>query len=116
MAVTVTYEHPIAGVVAPTAQQMIGHDLCVANIIADADGDAAAVVTHNMAISVADLAAGLPSVVLEPGPNAAAQLSLWIVTAKDANTVTVGKTVVGGSGNVAAQLRVHVRRPHTIGR
>lgn len=115
MAITVTYEHPVAGLVAPTAVQVATQ--VTATVIASADGDTNADITHNMALSVAELAAGFPIVILEP-LTAPAQLSLWYVPAanKTTNAVRVTKSVAGGSGNAAAQLRVHILRPHTIGR
>lgn len=110
MAVTVTYSWPVAGVVAPTALQT--EDLVVADVIADNNADTDAVITHNIGLSAAELVAGFPIVALEP-MIAAAQASLWYVSAKAANTVTVTKAA-GVGGDPAAQLRVHVRRPHTI--
>lgn len=118
MAVTVTYEYPVAGLVPPVAITQ-AKDFVTANVIADADGDLAATITHNLGISVADLAAGLPVVTLEPLQTAGtteARLADWIVTSKTANTVVLGKTNAGGSGAAAPTLRVHVQRPHSIGR
>lgn len=116
MAVTVAYEHPIAGAGPPTALQVA--DMVTATVIASADADTNAVITHNMGLSAADLAAGRPVVILEPGvaEAAAARLSNWAVTAKDANTVTVNKTNAVGSGAAGIQLRVHISRPHSVGR
>ena len=111
MAVTVTYEWPVAGIVAPTALQ--AEDLVTANVLADNNADTDAIIVHNIGLSVAELAAGLPIVILEP-LRASAQASLWYVSARDANTVTVTKAGGVGGDAAAAQLRVHVRRPHTI--
>lgn len=119
MAVTVTYEHPVTGIVAPTALQT--KEQVTATVIATLDADAAAIIVHNMGLTAAELALGLPIVVLEP-ILAAARTSDWIVgsaalpAGKDANTIQVSKTIAGGSGNGAAQLRVNILRPHTIGR
>ncbi len=115
MAVTITYEHPVTGVTAPTALQ--ANDKVVANVIAAADGDVLATIVHNMAVSAADLAAGFPEVLIE--------LMLpegWVSTphvldgGKDATDVAVTMSNAGGSGAVTAQFRVTVSRPHTIGR
>jgi hypothetical protein len=97
---------------------MLDHDQATANIIATADGDTDVVITHNMALAAADLAAGRPIVTLMPGQAeaAASRLSAWVITNIAANTVTVTKTAAGGSGAAGIQLRVDIRRPHTIGR
>lgn len=111
MAVTVTYEWPVAGLVAPTALQ--AEDLVTANVLADNNADADAVITHNIGLSVAELNAGFPVVILEP-LRASAQTSLWYVRLKAANTVTVTKAAGTGGDAAGPQLRVHIRRPHTI--
>lgn len=114
MAISVNYEHPVTGAVAPTALQTIDEVTFICDGGAAGGADTAVIVTHNMGLSVADLAAGRPEVILEP-LTAVARLSLWVVTAKAADTITLGKAA--GAGTVgAAQLRVHIRRPHTIGR
>jgi hypothetical protein len=116
MAVTVTYEHPVAGGAAPTAAQALG--LVTANIIDTSTAIAAAVVSHNMNLSVAELALGFPQVILTPlfasvGNEAIG--SDWVLTAKAANTVSLAKVSGAGTGSALPQLRVHVLRPHTIG-
>lgn len=114
MAVTVTYEHPVAGAVAPTAAQAAAVSMVSANVIATADADTTAVITHNMALTAAELAAGFPLVTILPLLQAVGALSEWAMTAKDANTCTFTKGTGAGSGNAGAQLRVVVQRPHTI--
>ena len=62
---TVTYEWPITGLVAPTADQSRTHQAVSAIIT----GDGAATtftVTHNWGLSTAEIAAGFPWVNLEP--------------------------------------------------
>lgn len=113
MAVTVTYEWPVAGTTPPTAAQVA--DEVTARVVATADADTTAVITHNMGLTAADLAAGRPTVVLTP-LIAAASLSLWTAAYTDGNTITLTKATTAGSGNAGAQLRVDVKRPHTIGR
>lgn len=114
MAVTVAYLYPVIGGVAPTALQTA--DMVVATVIADNNADTDAVIVHNMGLSAAELAEGKPIVTLEPGiaEAAAARVSNWIVGAKAANQVTVHKAA-GGGGAAGIQLRVVVRRPHSIG-
>jgi uncharacterized heparinase superfamily protein len=115
MAVTVGYLSPVTGAVAPTALQAQSQ-LVRATVIATADGDTDAVITHNLGLSAAELALGRPDVILTSGyaEAAAARLSDWVVTALAANTVTVTKTTAGGSGAAGIQLHVTVLRPHSL--
>jgi hypothetical protein len=109
-AVTVTYQNPVAGVVAPTAAQSRNTNRVTANVIATADADAAAVVVHNFGATAAQLATGNPIVVMTPLLQVAGGLSLWAITAQTANDTTATKSVAGGSGVAGAQLRVDVLR------
>lgn len=112
MAVVVTYLTPVAGITAPTTAQASQADTVVADIVASADADVTATVTHNMQISAADLAAGFPLVSIIPTlSQALAALSSWSVTTIATNTVVLTKLATAGSGNAAAQLRVTVLRP-----
>lgn len=115
-AVTVTYEYPVAGTTAPTAGNQT-KDLVVANVIATADADVTAVITHNLGLSAAELAAGMPRVtVMLLISQALTALAAWTVTTIAANSITLTKLASTGSGNAGAQIRVHIERPHTIGR
>lgn len=123
MAVTVVYEHPVAGDTAPTAAQAKEQVTFTLNNVVTADS--AIIVTHNMGLSVADLAAGLPIVVLQP-LRPSANTAQWIIgsaalpgaTGKTANAIQLTKVSTTGSdtGTAVAQIRIHLRRPHTIGR
>lgn len=118
MAVTVTYEAPLSvqgTTVGPTAAQAFGAIEVSATIIATADGDTAATVTHNWGLSAAALALGHPWVILEPLlSQALTALSAWTITTKTLNLVTLTKLASTGSGNASPQLRVHVSRPHSL--
>lgn len=117
MAVTINYEYPIVVAVppgvAPTALQV--HDSVIAAVIATANGDTDAVITHNFGLVAAQLAAGQPEIILIPLQPVAIVAS-WVVSAVAANTITVTKLGVGGTSDAAVQLRVHIKRPHSIGR
>lgn len=116
MATQVDYEHPVIGLVAPTALQTI--DQVTATVIEDAGAAVNVAITHNMGLSAADLAAGRPHVILEPidgGGVFDVRTQQWVVSAKAANTITVSSAGVG-AGDPLPQLRVHIKRPHTIGR
>ncbi len=123
MAVTVVYEHPVAGGVAPTALQAQEQVTFTLNDVVSAD--TAITVTHNLGLSTAELAAGLPITVLQP-LRASANAAQWIIgssallgtAGKTANDITLSKVNAVGndSGTAVAQIRVHLIRPHTIGR
>lgn len=115
MAVTVTYLHPVAGGTAPTALQASNAQSVVADVIATADADTTATITHNFGLSAAELASGDPRVILTPLiSQALTALSAWAVTAIATNSITLTKLTSVGSGNASAQLRVSVQRPHSI--
>jgi hypothetical protein len=123
MAATIVYEHPVAGGVAPTALQAKEQVTFTINDVVTAD--TAITVTHNMGMTTADLAAGLPIVVLQP-LRASARAAQWIIgsaalpgaTGKTANTIDLTKVngLGSDSGTAVAQIRVHLIRPHSIGR
>lgn len=112
MAVTVTYEHPVAGLVAPTAFQAKG--IVNATIIKGANADIAATITHNMGLSAAELAAGFPKVTITPIEQVTAVLADWTVAARGANDITLAATAAVGSGSANPQVRVIIERPHSI--
>jgi len=126
MAVTANFEHPPTGTTNPTAVQVADRVTFTLNDVFTAD--VGITVTHNMGLSTAELARGLPIVVLQP-LLAAARESLWCVgstadaaagtTGKNANTIVLARIAGGAtaaSGTAVAQIRVHLLRPHTIGR
>lgn len=126
MAVTAIYEYPYTGVApsptAPAAAAVADRVTFTLNDVVSAD--AAIVVTHNMGLNTAELAAGFPIVVLQP-LRASARTSQWIVgsaalpgdTGKAANAISLTRVVsAGDTGTAVAQIRVHLLRPHTIGR
>ena|SRR5208283_1106925 len=116
MAVTVTYAWPVAGTTAPTAAQMSNFDTVIASIVASADGDTTATITHNFGLTTAQISALFPLINLVPTlSQALSALSAWAVTSITTNTVVVTKLASTGSGNAGAQLTVQLRRPHTIG-
>jgi len=115
-AVTVTYEAPLSvqgTTTGPTTAQIANRfNKVSANIIATADGDVAATVTHNLGSNAAELALGNPMVILEPLlSQALTALSSWIIATKTAVVITLTKLGSTGSGNAAPQLRTHILRP-----
>lgn len=113
MAVTVTYSYPVAGVTAPTATQ--AKELVIANVIAAADGDTAATITHNFGLTTNQIAVGFPLVsLIGTKSQALTALSAWAVTSITTNTIVLTKLASTGSGDAAAQLTVQIQRPHSI--
>ncbi len=109
--------YPVAvqgAAVAPTAAQMQGINEVIAQVVATADADVGPfTITHNMGLSAAELAAGLPEVVLQPilAPGA---LKAWSITTKATNTIQITGNNVVGSGVAGNSLQVTIRRNHTI--
>jgi hypothetical protein len=114
-AVVVTYECPLSvqgTTTGPTAAQAASTVEVSATIVASADADTAATVTHNWGLSTAALALGHPWVILEPLlSEALTALSAWTITTKTLNVVTLTKLASTGSGSATAQLRVHIVKP-----
>jgi len=115
MAVTVTYEHPVTGIVAPTALQAM--DKVVATVIATANGDVAATITHNIGLSVAQLAAGFPDILIEHMLPAGWLSTPYVLEAdRLTNSIVVTMSAAVGSGDANPQFRVTISRPHSIGK
>jgi len=114
LAVTITFTSPITGTIPPTAAQAAVQNTCKATVIASADADTTATITHNLGFTAAELAAGYPEVVVESLLQAPAGLSLWAITSKTANTTVLTKSVAVGSGNAGAQIAVTVKRVHSV--
>jgi hypothetical protein len=115
MAVTVTYTYPVAGTTAPTALQALNVNTVIATVIATADADTTATITHNFGLSATQLASGFPFI--NPVPTlsqALTALSAWSVTSITANTVVLTKLASTGSGNASPQLTVSIQRPMSI--
>ena len=117
MAVTLTYEYPVAGVapgVIPTALQA-SVDAMTFTLGTAAVGDDTVTVVHNMGLTAAQLLLGWPIVILEP-LTAASRTSLWIIPAAGRLANSIDLTAPAGAAGVGLlQLRVHLLRPHSIG-
>lgn len=120
--VTVTYQYPVPGVAAQTPALAAAHgfhngyNTVRGTIIADADGDTDAVISHGMDLSAGALAAGQPEIgyYVMTGAAAAGRLSMWAFANTDGDTVTATKTTTGSSGDALPQLAFAIRRPHSI--
>lgn len=119
MAVSILYKNPTTATdVAPVVSGTLPlWDSVTAQVIASADGDTTATITHNLAMTAADLTAGRPEVyVTQLISQALTALSAWAVTTIAANTVVLTKLASTGSGNASPQIQVTIKRPHSIGR
>lgn len=113
MAVTITYKNIGSGSTPPTQIEAQHVNSVVATITATADADAAAVITHDLNLSAADIASGWPSVLFEK-ISAMAQTSDWFIASYDPNYIGLVKRNAAGGGNANPQLKVTISRPHTI--
>lgn len=115
MAVTIVFEHPITGAGPPTALETA--DMVVATVQATADGDVIATITHNMGLSVDELAAGFPNILIEQMlPEGWVSTPHVIEANRLTNSVAVTMSNAGGSGTANPQFRVSISRPHSIGK
>jgi hypothetical protein len=108
MAYTVTYLWPIAGLVAPTATQVQGHNQVSADVNKGASGDTTVTITHNFGTSVADLASGFPDIQLEPTA-LAYYTALPFISSRTTNTVVV--TCATGGGTTGDIFRIRIKKP-----
>jgi len=88
---------------------LAGTDMYIATVVASADGDTTATIPHGLgAIPLEFYATQLLS-------QALTALSAWSWAIDTTNLVGT-KLASTGSGNAAAQVRVVVKRPHSIGK
>lgn len=101
MSVTVTAVTQAAGY-PPRSQTSVW------DVIATADADTTATITHGLIGTPQDIQ-------ITPLLQAPAAVSLWAVTTINSTQVVLTKGTGVGSGNAGAQLRVIARVPHSIG-
>lgn len=87
-----------------------GTDTHIADVIAAADGDTTATIPHTLGAAPAEVT------VTQLLSQALTALSAWAVTTIDATNVVLTKLTSTGSGNAGAQIRVIIKRPHSLGR
>lgn len=87
-----------------------GTDSVIRDVIATADGDTTATIPHGLGAAPAEVT------ITKTLSQALAAESSWSVTTIDATNVVCTKLATAGSGNAAAQLRVIIKRPHSLGR
>jgi hypothetical protein len=90
---------------------LAGVNTFIADITATADGDTTATIAHGLSLG------GTPKEVQATKilSNALAAEPGWSWAAPGVTNVVGTKLATAGSGNAAAQQRVTVRTPHTIG-
>ncbi len=93
--------------VSNTAPAALGRHVTQFTVTATADADTTTgAIAHGLP--------ALPELVQIEGIDAAARISGWIVTAKDATNITLGKGVGVGSGAAPAQIRVTLGVLHSL--
>lgn len=85
-----------------------GVDSHIVDVEATADADTTATIPHTLG--------AIPQEVIVTGLAAAAAISLWRATTIDATNVVLTKSTTAGSGAAGVQVRMIVKRPHSIGR
>lgn len=110
MAIPVTYKTPVSGTIAPVATtpptQYFESTVRFNKVSAEVQGDAAStsvVVTHNLGLSAAELAADFPDVNFEPIVTGAPS---WWVSARATNTVTIGFSATFTNGTTFGVVKV----------
>ena len=105
--VTVTYQVPVSGTSAPTAQQVYGLGLITAQVNS-ADADSSIVITHNFGLDAGELAALYPFAIINQvsGGTTLPQYTF----SNTANALTIGKASTSGTGGT---FNVCVWRPPT---
>lgn len=106
MAVTITYTYPQTS--APTAVQARAANMVVATVAASAAADTSAVITHNFALSNAEITQGFPRTVIVP--QASEQSSNWFEASQNPNFTVLQKP----TADTGPTAKVFIDRPHTI--
>lgn len=91
---------------------LAGTDMSVFDVVASADGDAAATIVHGLGAAPLEVQL-LPMLSL-----ALTALPMWAapLATIDATNVVLAKLTSTGSGSATKQLRVICKRPHSIGK
>jgi len=98
----------VFGAVTITNIYSLGPETKIADIEATADADTTATFAHGLGAA--------PAEVYFTYLLAAGALSLWRATTVDGTNVVCTKSTPVGSGAAGAQVRLIVKRPHTLGR
>lgn len=92
------------------ASTFTGTDTVIRDVTATADADTTATIPHGLGVAPAEVT------ITKTLSQALAAESSWAVTTIDATNVVCTKLATVGSGNAAAQLKVIIKRPHSLGR
>lgn len=121
MAVTVTYQYPVAGTVPPTAAQVApttqgGANEVVASVAFGADADTAAVITHNFSLTTTgatpNTGQGFPRVSFYVSTEGGAGTANPVLSCTiGTNIVTLTKTNLA---NTSCTVQVYIDRPHSL--
>lgn len=87
---------------------LAGVDALIADVEATADADTTATIPHGLGGTPQDIS-------YIPLLQAPAAVSAWAATTIDGTNVVLTKGTGVGSGSAGAQVRVTIKRPHSIG-
>ncbi len=104
----VTYKQPVAGLTAPTLAQMAYKNMVIADVTIELY-DTVITITHNLALTVAEIAKGWPKVNFEYDTLTARQEQPF-VSSVTTNTIVLTVTDFGIS-SIVSTLRVTIERP-----
>jgi len=105
-AVTISYLYPTT--VAPTLAQMQNFNMVIATVASTSTADTSAVITHDFALTAAEISQGFPEVEWIPQDQSEITSS-WFELSENPNFTILGKgTTAGGT------IKVFLKRPHTI--
>ena len=111
MANSIAWLDPATGAVDPTAAQVAQQSTVTADVTIDGTGTTFTV-THNMALSAADLLLGFPTIVIIPTSVHATDGT----GAARIGTILTNSFVITFITGVAQTLRLIISRPHTLTR
>lgn len=112
MAFAQNYLWPATGAVSPTAAQVQNQD----SVVVDCTTDGVITtftLTHNLAVSAADITSGFPDIIIEPNSPTGIPATLLILVTRP---IASGNAIIFTCAAIAATFRVKIKRPHTIGR
>jgi hypothetical protein len=106
--------------VASTSNTFQGTDLFRTDVIANAASNVAITIAHGLGAIKAAAGAGIaglaPLIVTLTDLTAVGNTSGWFLTSINTTNVVLGRTTTSATQSATPQVRVHVQRPHSIGR
>lgn len=111
------HQHAVGGAAVPVGMAAVsvtnilaGTNTYIGDVIATADGDTTATITHGLSAGGTPLGLSATQLLSQ----ALTALSAWAFAAPGATTCVGTKLASTGSGNASAQVRVMISGPHSI--